>query len=328
MTGVAFIGAGTVASLYGQAFEAGVNARFCGAFDRDPGAAALMAEHLGGRAYAGVEELLADPAVDAVIVMTPIETHYAIAMQALSAGKHVLLEKPVATTVSEIDALDQAARSRGLVCMPAHNYIYNSTLQRAHRLARDGKLGNIASFWMLYNIAHSPDVARRYGGVLRAVGIHPIYTMLYLVGRPVRVKAAASRLASRGLPFEDQAMITCELPGGALANLWVSFAASDVARDPWTMTCKLIGDGGAASFSWNDTLCSDEGGPAWGIPEYVESFAAELEHFVGVCIARGAPPLSTLADARTAQRIIEAAERSIANDGRFEFVDADGDDPS
>ena len=106
---------------------------------------------------------------------------------------------------------------------------------------------------------------------------------------------------------------------GALANLWVSFAASDRTDDPWTVLYKILGSKGGASFSWNDALVEDDGGPAWGIVNYADSFHAELAHFVAVLDGRG-QPLSTLADAGDALAIIEAVERSIANAGAAETV--------
>jgi hypothetical protein len=71
---------------------------------------------------------------------------------------------------------------------------------------------------------------------------------------------------------EDQVMLVCEMPDGALANLWVSFAASDRTSDPWTVLYKVLGTSGGANFTWNDALVDDDGGPAWGFTNYVDSF--------------------------------------------------------
>lgn len=113
---------------------------------------------------------------------------------------------------------------------------------------------------------------------------------------------------------EDQVMLVCQMADGSLANLWVSFAASDHTADPWTVLYKVLGSKGGASFSWNDALVEDEGGPAWGIVNYVDSFHTELSHFAAI-MNGGGKPLSSLADARDALAIIEAAERSIEKQG-------------
>lgn len=310
-TGVAFIGAGIVAELYAQAFERGTPGRFVGVFDIDPGKAKTLAGRLGGRVFESRDALLGDGAVDAVIVMSPNNSHVEDAMACLTAGRHVLVEKPVAETHSDIVRLADAAARSGRACMPAHNYIYNPSIRRARRLIGEGRFGSITSLWILYNIFHSEEIARRYGGVLREVAVHHAYSLLFLLGRPISVSARKTRIHYDDLQAEDQVMLCCDLPNGALANLWVSFAASDPTSDPWTVVYKVLGTKGGISFSWNDALFSDGGGPAWGVVNYVDSFHEELCHFLAEVVPGRAPPLSSLSDAADALAIIEAGERSL-----------------
>jgi predicted dehydrogenase len=317
---IAMIGAGIVAEMYAKAFERGVeDAAFAGVFDPDAPRAEAFASRLGGRRYASRDEMLADPAVDAVLILSPNHAHFEDAHAGLAAGKHVLVEKPVAETAEQLRDLEAAATAAAKVCMPAHNYIYREPVIRMRRMVAEKRFGTLASIWILYNIFHSEEVARRYGGVLREVAVHHAYSLLFLAGRPVSVSAHATRVHYEEMQAEDQVMLVCRLPDGALANLWVSFAASDHTADPWTVLYKILGSKGGASFSWNDALVEDEGGPAWGVVNYVDSFHAELTHFVAVLEGRG-QPLSTLADARDALAIIEAAERSIGNAGAAETV--------
>lgn len=316
---IALIGAGIVAELYAKAFERGVPAGFAGVFDPDRKRAAAFADRLGGRAYGSRADLLADGGVDAVLVLSPNFAHFDDARAALAAGKHVLVEKPVAESRDEIEELERVAAAAGRACMPAHNYLYMEPVIRMRRLIAEGRFGTLASIWILYNIFHSEELAVRYGGVLREVAIHHAYSLLFLAGRPLSVAARKSRVHYETLDAEDQVMLTCDMPNGALANLWVSFAASDVTSDPWTVLYKVLGSKGGSSFTWNDALFEDRGGPAWGITNYVDSFHTELSHFVSTVIPGGVP-LSTLADAADALAIIEAAERSIANGGTSEPV--------
>ena len=318
--GVALAGAGIVAEMHGRGLAASGRAKLVGVFDPRTRKARALAARFGGRVYRSLEELLADRAVQAVHVLTPTEHHVATARAALRAGKHVLVEKPVAERVSDIEKLQDLARRTGLVCMPAHNYIYAPALQRARRLIEAGKLGRIASLWILYNIFHPEKIAAIYGGVLREVCVHHAYSLLYLLGRPLRLSAFLSRVHYARLTCEDQALIVCEMPGGALANLWCSFAASDPTSDPWTVVYKVLGAKGGVSYSWNEAQFDDRGGPAWGLPCYVDSFAGEIEHFIERSILRGEPPLSTLEDAAGALRILEAAERSARGRGRSEQI--------
>ena len=143
----------------------------------------------------------------------------------------MLVEKPVALWVSEINELEEASQAADRVCMPAHNYIYAPALKRTKHLIASGKLGKISSLWVIYNVFTPEDIAVKYGGVLRAICTHHAYSLLYLLGRPRRVMATASSVHYENLSCEDQAMIVCEMPGGVVANLWCSFAAKDLTSD-------------------------------------------------------------------------------------------------
>jgi predicted dehydrogenase len=306
----AFVGAGTVAEMHGRGVSANTGVELAGVFDRNGKRAAEITGKFGGRIYSSLEELLSDAGVEAVHVLTPPEHHIEIALAALNAGKHVLVEKPVAWHVEEIEALAQAARKANRVCMPAHNYIYAPSLWQMKGLMGAGRLGKITSLWILYNIFHSEEVAERYGGVLRAVCVHHAYSLLYLLGRPQSVTANLTSLHYDKLTCEDQAMIVCEMPDGTLANLWCSFAGKDLTADPWIVLYKVLGTQGGMTYSWSEARVEDDRGPGWDLPRYEHGFATEIDYFYNQCISRREAPLSTLADAADALRIIEAAELS------------------
>lgn len=317
---VAFIGAGTVAEMHGRGVMSLPNVRFAGAYDVDPQKAKLITGRFGGRIFGSLEQLLSHPDIDAVHVLTPVQHHVSHAVAALRAGKHVLLEKPVAHTHEEIATLKAEASQAGRICMPAHNYIYAPSVRRARRLIESGKLGQVASLWIVYNIFHSEQAVATYGGVLRAVCTHHAYSVLYLLGRPRRVMATGSKVRNNFPGGEEQVMIVCEMENGAVANLWSSFAADDPTNDPWTVIYKILGTNGGVSYSWNEAQFIDHGGPAWGMPCYEESFVAEIDYFINRCILRDDSPLSTLDDAADALSILTAAERFIANAGALESV--------
>jgi len=315
--GVAFIGAGIVAEMHGRGLAATPGAHLAGVYDPDVSRAKAITARFGGRVYKKLEDLLGDKNVKAVHILTPTDQHVSLGLRALQAGKHVLVEKPVAMNVSEIRQLQAAAKKFRRVCMPAHNYIYVPSLRRAKRLVADGKLGRIAALWILYDIFHSDEIAAQCGsGVLRAVCVHHAYSLLYLLGRPERVSATISNICPRKVKFEDQAAITCEMPGGAVAHLWCSFAVNDPTNDPWTVLYKILGTGGGLTYSWNEAQFEDNGGPAWGLPCYEDGFRGEIDHFINHAIRQGEAPLSTLDDAADALSIIEAAEHSAKSGQR------------
>ena len=297
--GVGFIGAGIVSELYAQAIERGAPARFVGVYDPDRAKAEALARRLRGRAFDSRDALLAHSEVEACIVLSPNHAHVDDALACLAAHKHVLVEKPIAETFEAVEALAEAARRSARVCMPAHNYIYSPSLQRARRLLEERRFGTVASYWILYNIFHAEEVAKHYGGVLREVAVHHAYSLLYLAGRPINVSARTSRVHDETLDAEDQVAPRCEMPGGALA-IAGQFRRLDPTPDPWTVLYKILGEKGGVSFSWNDAIFADAGGPAWGIVNYVDSFHDQLTHFIDRVIPGRAEPLSTLQDAADA----------------------------
>ncbi len=321
---IALAGCGIVAGPHSKAINRYDSVRAVGVFDPNPDKAVDVANGLGAEVYRDIDALLADRRPEAVIVASPTETHCEVALRCLEAGKHVLLEKPVSETAAEISALMEAADRRRLVCMPAHNYIYQPTVQRMQRLIGDGSLGDLSSLWILYNIFHTEELAAAYGGVLREVCVHHIYSLLYLAGRPKRATAIRTNVHYEHHDFEDQVMIVCEMNGGAIANLWSSFAASDPTFDPWTVIYKALGTKGGVAYSWNEAWFEDTGGPAWGIVDYLDGFANELTYFVEQAIGSGKPPLSTLHDALDTVRVIEACEASINEQRANVSVDYDG----
>jgi len=318
--GVAFIGAGVVAEMHGRGLAATPGTRLIGVYDPATSQAKKIAGKFGGRVFNNFDELLGDESIEAVHVLTPVPSHVPIALQALQAGKHVLVEKPVATTTQEIRQLQAAARKYQRVCMPAHNYIYVPSLHRAKRLIANRKLGQVAALWILYNILHPEQIVAQYGrNVLHAVCIHHAYSLLYLLGRPAKVSAATSCARQWKFKFDDQAAITCEMPGGAMAHLWCSLAVNDPTNDPWTVLYKVLGTNGGLTYSWNEAQFEDAGGPAWGLPCYEDGFRGEIDFFINHAIRQGEEPLSTLADAADALQIIQAAELS-ARTGKKQVV--------
>ena len=310
--GVGFLGAGDIAVLHARAVTKAHNARLVGLWNRGQDRAKERAAEFGCRTYASPEELVNDPAIHAVFVLTNLETHREYAELALRAGKHVLVEKPVGVSVAEIEGLDRLATERGLVCLPGHNYVYEAGMARTKELVDGGDLGKIVSAYVMYNIHHPEEVAKRYPGVVRQILTHHSYILLYLVGAPVELCAMKATLHYQEYPEEDIAMVQMRLASGALAHFCASFAADDHAADPWTVMVKVIGTAGSTRYSYRDHVEVKPGlAHSQTYTAYQGSVTNEVRHFLDGCVRLGKNPLSTLADAATAQRMIEAAEESI-----------------
>lgn len=312
--GIGFIGAGDVSSLHAEAVRRCSGARLIGLWNRTRERGRQKAETFGCRLYDTPEALITDGAVDAVFVLTNMETHLEYTVMAMEAGKHVMVEKPVGASVDEIGIMRDLAHRTGLVCMPGHNYIYETSLIRSRSSIESGDIGRLVAVYVMYHIHHPEEVAARFPGVIRQILTHNTYVLLYLAGLPCRVSAMKATLHYDRIPQEDIAMVNLTMENGALAHLCASFAADDHSSEPWTVLVKVIGTAGATRYSYRDWV---ELKPAvvhsQTYTAYRDSIVSEVAHFIETCHGR-AVPLSSLDDAAAAQRIIEAAEQSIAEE--------------
>ena len=310
--GVGFIGAGDIAILHDKAVKRCHGAKVVGLWNRSQDRANARAKDFGCKNYATPEELVNDPAIDAVFILTNLETHLEYTKLALRAGKHVLVEKPVGQSVAEIEEMRQLAAEKNLVCLPGHNYIYEASMARTKQLADEGDLGKIVSAYVMYNIHHPEEVAARYPGVVRQILTHHSYILLYLLGKPKKLCAMKATLHYKDYQEEDIAMVQMQMENGALAHFCASFAADDHAADPWTVMVKVIGTAGSTRYSYRDHVEIKPGlVHSQTYTAYQGSVMNEVKYFIENCIRRGEKPLSTLEDAITAQKMIEACEKSI-----------------
>lgn len=310
--GVGLIGAGDISILHARAVQRCPGAKLIGLWNRSQDRAIQRAKEFGCKNCESPEALIKDPAVQAVFVLTNLETHLEYTKMALNAGKHVLVEKPVGVSVAEIEEMKRLADAKRLVCMPGHNYIYEAGMNRSKELIEAGDLGRLVSCYAMYNIHHPEEVAKRYPGVVRQILTHNSYILLYLLGKPKRLCAMKACLHYKEYKEEDIAMVQLEMANGALAHLCASFAADDHAADPWTVMVKVIGTGGSTRYSYRDHVEIKPGlVHSQTYTAYAGSIMNEVQHFLDGCVRRGEAPLSTMADAVTAQKMIEACEKSI-----------------
>jgi predicted dehydrogenase len=311
MIKVGFIGAGDIAYLHGEGVVQAVGAELTGIWNRTPAKAAEKAALFNCEVFETPEKLI--QAVDVVYILTNMETHHAYAKQAIEAGKHVLVEKPTAVTIEEIEDLKKAAEKHAVHVAPVHNYIYEPSILRAKELINSGKLGDIVSLYVLYNIHHPEEVAGRYPGVIRQILTHHAYCSLYLVGEPEVLSCMKSTINDGSVPQENIAMVTMKMKSQAMSHLCASFASDDHAGDPWTFMIKIIGTKGATRYSYRDWV---ENTPAVVHSQTYSAYPYTIretgKHFLERVIGGGEQPLSTLNDAITCMKMIEACETSVA----------------
>ena len=314
---IAFIGAGDISLLHAKAIDKCASAELAGIWSIDSELNAEKAKRFDCPVYESAEILVADKSVDAVFVLTNLESHTQYATLAMEAGKHVLIEKPVAPTISEMEKLKACAEENNVILCPGHNFIHEPSLHRTKELLDSGNIGKLVAIYIHYHIHHPEIVSSRYPGVIRQILTHHGYILLFLGGEmhaPESVSAMKSIVHYDEFKGEDLALVNLRLKSGALAHFCADFAADDNSSEPWTFSIKVIGTDGATSFSYRDWVENKQGMVhSHTYSAYEWHIREEVRHFVEACVQKGLKPLSTIDDAITAQLIIEGCETSIAD---------------
>lgn len=168
---------------------------------------------------ADYDRLLADPTIGAVVIATPAATHHALALAALQAGKHVLVEKPLAFTVAECAELIDVANRSGLVLMPGHVFLYNAAVRKVRSFIESGELGEI---YYIYSQRLNLGQVRRDVNALWNFAPHDLSILSWwLGGRPERVAARGFSYLQQGI--DDVVFMTLDYPGGIGANVHISW---------------------------------------------------------------------------------------------------------
>jgi predicted dehydrogenase len=319
VTGVALLGAGFMADTHARCYEALHDCAqvrvVCGL---DAERVAALAGRLGAQATAELETALAAPGVDAVDICLPTALHRPVAEQALAAGKHVLVEKPIALTLEDADAIGEAARVAGRVLMVGHVLRFMPEIAELRRVLSSGELGQPLGASAL-RLSAPPDWndwmrdEDLSGGALVDLAIHDFDVLGAVLGpaRRVYARAVSGHVAAlvehergEGLvegshampttyPFTASLRVLCE--AGALEHRFVAGAGDEVSDSD---VVSELGVYAAAPRRFS--------APA-------DPWQLEIEHFLD-CVATGGEPADgSFAQARAALAVALAARRSLAS---------------
>lgn len=200
--------------------------RLIGLCECDPARAEdFMRRHPTGVVQPDLDTLLLDPRVQAVSIATPPRTHYDLVRRALEAGKHVLVEKPLATSVAQAERLIELAGQADRVLMPGHTFVYSPPVNKVRELIRSGELGDV------YFVTSSRMNLGLYqaDGVISDLAPHDLSILLYWLDRPVvQIAASAQSIFQNGVP--ETAFLTVTFAGGTTANVQISWLAPRKVR--------------------------------------------------------------------------------------------------
>jgi predicted dehydrogenase len=165
------------------------------------------------------DDLLADDSLDAVVIATPVPTHYALAKQALDAGKHVFVEKPPAMHAAEMDELVRVAAEHDLVLMPGHLLLYHPGVAKLKELIDDGELGEVLC---VYGNRQNLGIVRTNENALWSLGVHDLSVILHLLDEDPEVATAQGRdFLTPGV--EDVVFCYLRFPSGKIAHMHLSW---------------------------------------------------------------------------------------------------------
>ncbi len=244
---IGIIGCGRIArTRHIPEYAANKNARIAGFYNRTFGTAKELADAYNGRAYTSVEELLADPSIDAVSVLTPNNTHADISIAALRAGKHVLCEKPMAVTPETCKQLAAAEKAYPAKLMIAQNQRFNPAHVTARDMIASGEIGDVLTFRT--GFSHSGPSADpnawflnpKFGGlgVMGDLGVHKVDLIRFLTRQDIAGVSAVLGTLDKSyengekINLDDNAICIFKLTGGAIGTMtvsWTAYGKPDVA---------------------------------------------------------------------------------------------------
>jgi len=309
----AIVGAGAIGAVHARLIDS-LDDELVAVVDLDLDRARQLADQHGARAY--TDAASAYPEVDAVSICLPSALHATAAIEALYAGKHVLVEKPVDITLAAADRLIAAQRETGLTVSVVSQRRFQEPARQIKQAVDSGSLGRITSgivesaFYRPQSYYEGDDwrgtLAVDGGGALMNQGIHALDLLVWMLGRPVRVSAQTGQLAHHDIEVEDVAAATITFESGALGLL----LASTAAYPGRPVRLSVHGDRGTAIMDEDRLVSLTTTDVPLGEHSSVEqAHLAQYRDFVGA-VAEGRVPAVGLSDGRRALATVLAVYES------------------
>jgi predicted dehydrogenase len=344
---VGLIGCGSIAESELDGLGQVRGARVVATADPVEQRAQLLAHRAGGaRACRDYRRLLDDHEVDAVIISTPNFLHARQTIRAAQAGKHVLVQKPLALTLDDIDSMDKATQDAGVVGMALMVMRFQSSYVQLKELLDNQALGSPLVYRTHYS--HS-GIGRSYrpasdwfldrtkagGGPLIDLGVHHLDLLRWLAGQDIASASAEIAAVGPHDSAEDNALVSVTFADGTMGQLFLSYTTllpvgyhmqrvevygttgsawtSPATHQRATMRVFLESAADSALLGMTDIR----------VPE-IDPWAKTIEHFV-TCIRDGATPLTTFDDGRCAMQAVLASYQSAAEGRRVMLSEVSGE---
>lgn len=280
-------------------------------------------------------DLLA-PDVDVIVIATPVSTHHSLALEALRAGKHVLVEKPIAASVQEAEEIVNEGERQGLVVMVGHTFEYNPAVEAMKEIIASGELGRV---YYINGTRVNLGIFQADINVVWDLAPHDISILLFVLGLdPKTVSTRGGIYVQKSRGIYDVAYLTLYFPNGVLADVRVSWLDPCKIRRYTVVGSEkmlvyddiepenkiLIYDKGVEVPPYADTEeefhLSYRYGEIMPHPvNWVEPLKVECQHFLD-CIREGTEPRSSGTVGLKVVKVLEAAQRSLLNGGVREEI--------
>ncbi|RLF60792.1 MAG: hypothetical protein DRN25_01870 [Thermoplasmata archaeon] len=327
---IAVIGMGVSGCLHAESLkQIKDKAEIAAICDKNEEQVKFNASMYGCDAYTDYHDILKRDDIDAVDICLPHHLHAQVAVEAAEAGKHILVEKPIATTIEDADRMIRSARKHGVKLMVAENHAFVPAHQLVRDLVRKGMVGRIflaKAYEITGDVPVEPNtwkILPEVKGSLLDMGVHRFFVLRWIVGEVESVFAFAKKLVCElDTENDDTAVVLLKFKNGALGEVDVTCGA---VIEP-TNRLEIYGTEGTIleDHMWEKPVmyCSNHKGyetDGWIKPEvehspfpgyYQLSFRKEMEHFVD-CIINDEEPMVTGEDGREALRIALTAYKSL-----------------
>jgi len=282
---------------------------------------------------ADVDALLNDPEIDAVIVATPAATHHALTKQALESGKHVFVEKPLATSTEQADELVNLAAKTGKTLMAGHTFLYNAAVRYAKKLLADESLGQL---YYIYSQRLNLGQVRSDVNAWWNLAPHDVSIMLFLMNDELPASVSATGVSYIQPGIEDVVFATLKWANGVTGHIHVSWldpgkirkmtlvgsrkmvVYDDVSDDKIKIYDKgvdrvpKIGERMDYDQSGDYQLIHRTGDILLPKISFQEPLKTESAHFLE-CLRNGQPPLTGPKHARDVVAVLEAAQTALTS---------------
>lgn len=318
----AVVGGGQISQ---QAFMPGIartnNSELVALVTGDPVKADKLASLYGIKSwsYEEYDALLASGEIDAVYVATPNFLHMQYAVPALEAGIHVLLEKPMASSVAEAEQIIAAQKTHGAKLMIAYRLHHEPGTVEMVTRARAGEFGDLRSFSSVFaqNVAEANSRGHNgyWGGPVPDMGTYPLNAVRNLFGQePIAVYAVGTKAPDRGFNFHDTVAVTLQFPDERLAQFTVSYATASseffelvgTEASIHSSPCYMFGPKTGISYTEKTAA-----GSKTHSFDPVEQFGNETQYFSD-CIINDRQPEADGEEGLLDMRVLAAVERSLA----------------